>query len=118
MKLNKMNVMDWVECCPTDDRPLYVEQKARFIDTAKAKYYNTLMIGKNKIDFFRDNINQCRGRIYFDLTDGLFFIDYNKDTFDKYFVEKFQREGRDCDDKECDVVHIPFKHLSRVSVQP
>ena len=117
LKLNKYNVMDWTECIPQDNLPWYVEQKARKITIKTAQYYNTLMIGKNKIDFFKENAKNCRGRIYFDLLDGLYYIDYDEKKFDKYWVdENFQRQDRDCDDKLGSVVHIPFSHLSPVSV--
>ena len=107
--------MDWIECCP-QGKVWYAEQKARFIDTKTAQYYQTLYIGKNKIDFFEANKDSINGRIYFDLTDGLFFIDYDYNIFKDFRTKPHQRTDRDVYDSESEVVLIPFNLLTPVVV--
>jgi hypothetical protein len=113
MKLNPSNVMDWMECIPTEEVCELAEQKARKIDLKCATYYNTLIIGKNKVDAIARN---GKGTIYFDLLDGLFSIKYNKELFDTFFIERdyLRGERSDCVDRPSDVVHIPLKSCLRV----
>jgi hypothetical protein len=113
MKLNPSNTLDWMECIPQEPVAEMAEQKARKIDMKTAKYYNTLIIGKNKVDAIEAN---GRGTIYFDLVDSLWAIKYDKAIFDQFFVEKdyLRGERTDCVDKPSPVVHVPLKCCLRV----
>ena len=113
MKLNPSNTMDWMECIPTEEVAELAEQKARKIDMKTAKYYNTLIIGKNKVDALEAN---GKGTIYFDLTDSLWAIKYDKEVFAQFAVEWNYLRGQrsDCVDRPSPVVHIPLKCCLRV----
>lgn len=115
MKLPPYHTMDWVECIPAPETPipLYAEQKARHLTYEQALRYKTLLIGKNKIDFIKNN---GEGVIYFDLKDGLYAIQYDETLFKTFRTEtEFIRGARaDYKDKPSAVVHIPVECLSKV----
>lgn len=109
MKASQKHTMDWIECCGDD----VGEQKSRRITYDDALRYKTIVIGKNKIDYMRAN---GKGVVFFDLTDGLYAIRYERELFDTFRIEdEFQRgERADCYDRPSAVVHIPTLLLTKV----
>lgn len=122
-KLDKMNVMDWREIQVEGDEtvPWVVEQKARKVsykylcDNYTFNNKRTVMIGKNKLDFMKDD-NSGVGICYFDFPDKLLYWVFDEDEYKTFDIEKkFVRGARDdCVDKPHDVVHIPIKYLRDV----
>jgi len=117
-KLDKFNTMDWKEVQEEGDEspPWWIEQKARkcsykwLSETYSYKGKATCLIGKNKIDYMKNNGN---GIVYFDFTDKLMYWVYDEDEYNTFDIEKkFVRGGRvDYIDKPHDVVHIPCSVL-------
>ena len=72
--------------------------------TNRYSAYPTTMITANKLD---------DGRILlFNFTDGLWFIEYNKDKFSQYERRQFSRFGANWDEKEH--VFIPIGDLTQI----
>ena len=115
LKLNPMNVCDWIECIPREGIPYLAEQKARNISREYIDrfYGGTVIIGKNKVDAIAKH---GEGILYFDLRDGLYYIQYDEEVFKGFRIQVGFRRGerQDCEDKEHDVVHIPTTLLEKV----
>jgi len=119
MKLPAYHTMDWIEIGKAGDEspPWNVEQKSRkcsyeFLNNTYS--YNgkrTCLIGKNKIDYMKNNGGN--GIVYFDFTDKLMYWVFDEDQYKNCDIEeKFVRGSRnDCIDKACPVVHIPCEFL-------
>jgi hypothetical protein len=124
-KLDKYNVMDWVEERVEGDEspPWYVEQKARkmtykfLLDnyTSPTLKYPSALIGKNKIDYMKQNGN---GIVVFDFQDKIMYWVYDDSEYQKMEVElKFIRGKRaGYVDKHHPVVHIPCEYLQELKL--
>lgn len=124
-KLDKYNVMDWIEIPfdEGDESPLWlIEQKARKMTylqllnnyrSPKLKYPSAL-IGKNKIDYIKNNGGN--GIVIFDFTDKIMYWQFDEEEYSKMEVEEqFIRGGRyGCIDKPHPVVHIPCMLLKEM----
>ena len=122
-KLEKNHIMDWVEVREDGniERPWLVEQKGRRVSYKDAlatfPLYGgrkTILIGKNKTDFIRNN--EGIGIIYFDFTDCIMYWVYDEEEIQTFDIEyNFQRKQRaDCYDRPHDVIHIPCSILKKV----
>lgn len=76
--------------------------------------YSTIIIGKNKIDAFTDPERQYY--CFFNLTDGLYAVPYDREVFESYSVEDFQRLQTRSDyvDRVHKVYHIPTTDLQLI----
>jgi hypothetical protein len=113
-KLGKFDIMDWEEVpVEGDESPRWlVEQKARNMSFEFcSKRYETVIIGKNKIDYMKNNGGN--GVVYFDFTDKLMYWVFDEDEYPTFHIqENFVRRGRiDCVDKPSPVIHIPCSLL-------
>jgi hypothetical protein len=71
----------------------------------------SVMIGKNKLDYMKDNGGA--GIVIFDFTDKLMYWVFDEDEYNTFEVEvDFVRKKRaDCNDQPHPVVHIPCSKL-------
>ena len=100
-------VMDYVNPSKT----IYVELKTRRI---RHNQYNTALIGLNKVMACQNpDIKYYFAYCYLD---GLYVIQYNKELFDTFHIEKEYLRGArdDVVDVAQSVVHIPVEHLMKV----
>jgi hypothetical protein len=121
-KLDPFNIMDWREVASDDLSPLWnVEQKARLMKYSNLfqphLFYNgrpTALIGKNKIDFMKNNGGN--GVVYFDFVDCLMYWVFDEEEYKTFDIQQqFVRNARGgCIDRPHPVVHIPCSALKLV----
>ena len=105
---NPYAVHDWYN----ETKTIHVELKSRRI---KHNEYSTALIGLNKI-------NSCKNpdvKYYFVwmYNDGLFYIKYDKEIFDKFVIEKDYTIKKRYDVgriEKSDVMHIPYTSLLKL----
>ena len=86
-----------------------LELKSRFI---KHNQYPTAMIGYNKLPTTE---TEEKFIIIYNYQDGIYYIEYNKEQFNKYDKNFFQRTGRtDKIDTSNKVVYIPYQDLKLI----
>lgn len=93
-------------------RSIWVELKSRRI---RHNQYPTALIGANKVAFCQKN-DEREYYFVFQYLDGLYYIKYNKDLFDSFQKEAFQR-GERADaayNGPQDIYHIPVEHLEKL----
>jgi hypothetical protein len=73
--------------------------------------YAETKLGNNKIKYFEKSNKQCF--IFYYFTDGLFYIQYDKDLFKTFEVKK-DKLIRDGNISYCDNIFIPIKLLKKV----
>jgi hypothetical protein len=86
----------------------YIELKSR---RNKYNTFDTTIIGKNKIDFFKKLKKECY--IIINFTDGLYYIKYNEDIFNNFEIknETIIRDNK----KENKInYHIPIIYLKEI----
>jgi hypothetical protein len=84
----------------------YYELKTR---NNKYKTYPTTLIPYNKIMEDKKQI------FLFDFTDGLYYIEYDKDVFSKFELNEFVRKQRiDYNDKKSLYYFIPIEYLIKI----
>jgi hypothetical protein len=77
----------------------------------KYNYYPTVYIGLNKIKAFtKDDTNYF---CFFKFTDGLYYIKYNKETFDTFDIEEMSRNDEPW--KRSKVINIPMNLLTKIN---
>jgi len=120
-RLGKYSIMDWkeIQTKDLDSPPWLVEQKARKMSYSYALAcfrspvgdIPSVMIGKNKLDYMKDNGGA--GIVIFDFTDKLMYWVFDEDEYNTFEVEvDFVRKKRaDCNDQPHPVVHIPCSKL-------
>jgi Txe/YoeB family toxin of Txe-Axe toxin-antitoxin module len=95
------------------DKSIFVELKSRRINHNK---FPTALIGENKIKKCnKPNVDYYFFWLY---NDGLFYLKYNKELFDTMTIEKDYTIGLRKDVgriEQSAVVHIPYKHLNKIS---
>jgi hypothetical protein len=75
--------------------------------------YDTALLGYNKI--LACNKPNTEYYFVYKYTNGLFYIQYNKELFDTFRVEKYRRGERDdCLNSEADTIFIPTNLLIRI----
>lgn len=88
-----------------------MELKSRRIPHNK---YPTALVGENKI------LARDKSRDYYVVwkyTDGLFYLKYDKELWDTFTIEAFQRGQRiDCHDRPSRVYHVPYRYLKKIEV--
>ena len=99
-------VMDYVN----GDKTIYVELKTRRI---RHDTYATGMVGLNKVEFCNDTNKEYY--FCFCYTDGLYYIKYDKEVFDKFErnMEYYRGERADCVNKAQSIVYIPIELLTK-----
>ena len=86
---NKFSVVDFYD--PNEE--IYVELKSRKIPSDN---FYKLMIGKNKIDFFKEKLQYGkRCVIIFDYTDYLYSLELNLDMLKDFSYKQWTRTDRD-----------------------
>jgi hypothetical protein len=100
-KTNNFNVLDFV------NNEYQVELKSRRIEHNK---YDETKLGYNKIKYFEKSNKKCF--IFYYFTDGLYYIQYDKDLFDTFTVknDKLIRDGKT---SYTDNIFIPIKYLKK-----
>jgi hypothetical protein len=77
--------------------------------------YMTTMIPKSKIDYIKKYGGDKRFIFAFNFTDGLYYIEYNSEFFDKFEFKMFVRNKRiDYNDKEQMYCFIPTSKLIKI----
>lgn len=85
---NKFSVVDFFD----SDKEIYVELKSRKIPSTN---FYKLMIGKNKIDFFKEKLKfGKRCIIVFDYTDYLYSLELNLDMLKDFSYKSWTRIDR------------------------
>lgn len=104
----KFGVIDFFN----EDKSIYLELKSRRINHDK---FPTALIGMNKIKYLQ-KIN-CDAYIGYKYDDGLFFIKYDKDLFNTFYLEKDYKRGyrADVGEEKSDVLHIPYTKLTKIN---
>ena len=92
-------------------KTLYVELKTRRIAHDR---YSTALIGLNKTHFCSDP--EKKYYFVYCYTDGMYYIEYNKELFDTFDVDyEYVRGDRsDCINYSSSVVHIPISQLKKI----
>jgi hypothetical protein len=91
-------------------KTIYAELKTRRIPHNKFK---TALIGSNKVKYAEQSPNKEYWFIY-NYQDGIFGVKYDKEKFDTYDCDEFQRGERpDCNDKPQLCYFIPYTDLTR-----
>lgn len=85
-----------------------IELKSRRIKHDK---YHTAMIGKNKIDYLLGQ--NKKGIILYKYLDGLYYVEINKETVNKFVLAKGGRYDRGKREIS-DIYYIPIKLLKRL----
>lgn len=98
---NKYSIYDFYN----DDT--YIELKTR---RNKKDQYKTSMLGNNKIKFFLKN-NDKNTFLFFNYTDGLFYMPLTNENIKECYVKKGGRWDRG-KDETCDIFFIPNHLLS------
>lgn len=91
-------------------KTIYIEMKTR---RCSHTYYDTTMVGKNKVDFCATSNAECY--FVFVFTDGIFYTKYTKTVFDGYETKPFlvgKREG--CRNVIAPYVYIPVGDLNEI----
>ncbi len=88
----------------------YYEHKGRRNTYNK---YPTTMIGKNKIDFIRQNPND-QYYFIFGFTDGNYYIKYNEDVFNTFEIKNGGRIDRERPEIKA-YVYIPIEKLTKMN---
>lgn len=74
--------------------------------------YPTALVGENKI------LSRDKSRDYYVVwkyTDGLFYLKYNKELWDTFTIEEYQRGCRaDCNDTPKRTYHVPYRFLKKI----
>jgi hypothetical protein len=103
----KYATIDWSNSSNT----IYVELKSRRI---YHNLYPTAIIGLNKVNF----CNDPNKKYYFvySYTDGLYYIQYDKELFKKFSIQPMKVSYRsDVGRNEIsDVIHIPVEFLTKI----
>ncbi len=76
--------------------------------------YPTTMIGINKLNFDL-NSDDKKFVFLFNFTDGLYYINYEKELFDTFKIEKGGRFDRGKTEIK-DYLYIPIEHLIKITV--
>lgn len=105
-KLGKMHPFDFTN----EEYSHYFELKSR---RCRLRTYAETMIGMSKIKFIHHHPNR-NYTFLFSFTDGLYYIDYDKELFDTFRVDVGGRCDRG-EDEYKDHLYIPFESLSPVS---
>jgi hypothetical protein len=89
------------------------------LKTRKCKHdtYPTLWINWDKVQTAKEASRTNPDRRYyfaFNLYDGIWYIRYNEELFDKFDDGYFQRRDRDVIQPEQHIVHIPVAYLTQL----
>jgi hypothetical protein len=105
---NPYAIHDWWN----ETKTIFVELKSRRITHNQ---YDTAIIGLNKIKKCDNpNVNYYFVWLY---TDGLFYLKYDKEVFDKFVIQKDYKIQYRFDvgkSEYSSVVHIPYKFLTKL----
>lgn len=95
-----------------DDFDFYDEETEYEVKSRTNTYskYPTTMITRNKT---QKNTSK-KVILLFNFTNGLYYIEYNKDKFSKYEIRKFSRAKVEWDEKEH--IFIPIQDLKKVEI--
>lgn len=101
--VNKYDKYDFIN----KDKNIIYELKSRRNSYNK---YPTTLISLDKIDKDYENI------FIFNFTDGVYYIKYNEEQFNKYDIKLFKRIDRKqyCNDKEKLYIYIPITDLIKI----
>jgi hypothetical protein len=104
---NKYAIIDWTDKSNT----IYIELKSRRIHH---NLYPTAIIGLNKINFCNDPTKKYY--FVFGYTDGLFYIQFEKELFKTFKIQPMKISYRaDVGKNEInDVIHIPVELLIKI----
>jgi len=114
-KVNKLSDTHFMDYGSVEKGKFYVEVKRR---TNKKNQYPTTILPYHKIEFCDEAVKQGY-KVYFlfIFTDGFEFVEYTKELFDTFFIEKgFCRRWRRSMDKPTKHIHIPIECLQPFQV--
>ena len=102
-KTAQYDAMDW----SNNNKTLFVEMKTRRV---RHNQYPTALIGKNKVDFCENSKVDCY--FVYVYQDGIYYIKYNKDLFDTFECEEYERGWREGGIQPKQLFYfIPHQHL-------
>ena len=95
-----------------DDFDFYDEETEYEVKSRTNTYskYPTTMITQNKTQ----KITSKKVKLLFNFTDGLYYIEYDKEQFSKYQTKMFSRAGEKWDEKLH--IYIPISDLKKVEI--
>lgn len=103
-KTGTYDPMDYTDEAQT----IFVEMKTRRINHNQ---YPTALIGKNKVDFCAKSDATCY--FFYVYRDGMFYIKYDKELFDTFACEDFERGWREGGIQPKQLFYyIPHQHLT------